>query len=458
MKVVNDLEKDSIWGLTLRLAIPTMIAQFVNVLYSIVDRMYIGNIPQIGDLALAGVGVCGPIVTLLSSFGTLVGLGGSPVMAMRMGQKNLPGAKKILSNAFAMLTVMAVVLSVLFFLFRRPLLLLFGASDATLVYADQYMTVYALGTIFALLATGLNSFIICQGYSGMAMATVLIGAVTNIVLDPVFIFTLDMGVAGAAIATVLSQAASCGFVLWFLCSRRAQVRLSVGGYSRQIISSILRFGFSPFIIIATDSVLLIVMNMSLKQYGGAQADTLIAACTIVQSFLLLVSMPLGGITGGTQPILSFNYGAKRTDRIRAGIKAVLTLAVGFTALMFLFSRVGTQPFVHIFSRDPQVVALSVRGIAVFTACIIPMGVQYTLVDAFTALGATRVAVCLSLFRKTTFLLTTLLAPLWFGATAVFFAEPVCDLAASCVSSFVFWKVFEPMMARREAMAEDAALF
>lgn len=458
MKLRNDLGNDPIPKLVLNLAVPTMIAQFVNVLYSIVDRMYIGNIPVIGDVALAGVGVCGPIVTLLSSFGTLVGLGGAPLLAMYLGQKNHAQAQKILANAFAMLVTLSVVLSGLFFALRKPLLLLFGASQATLPHADAYMTIYAAGTIFALLATGLNSYIIAQGYSTLAMGTVLLGAVTNIVLDPVFIFLFDMGVVGAAVATVISQAVSCAFVLRVLFSTATPVRITRGGYAWETIVSIIKFGFCPFIIIMTDSVLLIVMNMSLKRYGGAQADMLIACATIVQSFMLLVSMPLSGITGGTQPLLSYNYGAQRTDRIRKGVKYILGMALAFDTIMFALSWVAAAPFVTIFNKDAQVIASSVWGIRVFTAMIIPMAVQYTLVDGLTAIGKPQVAVCLSLLRKAIFLLTTLLAPLSFGVMAVFFAEPVCDLLASCVSAATFCVVFHKAMRKREAMPKDAAIF
>lgn len=458
MKLRNDLGKDGIPKLVLNLAVPTMIAQFVNVLYSIVDRMYIGNIPVIGDVALAGVGVCGPVVTLLSSFGTLVGLGGAPILAMHLGQKNYDAARKLLANAFAMLLVLSVSLSVLFFALRRPLLLWFGASAQTLPYADTYMALYAAGTIFALLATGLNSYIIAQGFSTLAMGTVLLGAVTNIVLDPVFIFVFDMGVAGAAIATVISQAVSCAFVLRVLFSTATPVRITLGGYAWKTMRNILKFGFCPFIIIMSDSVLLIVMNMSLKRYGGSQADVLIACATIVQSFMLLVSMPLGGITGGTQPLLSYNYGAQRTDRIRKGVKCILAVAVSFDVIMFALSWVAAGPFVSIFSSDAQVVEKSVWGIRVFVAMIIPMAVQYTLVDALTALGVPQIGVCLSLFRKTVFFVATLVAPLYFGAMGVFFAEPVCDLAASCVSSITFFFVFRKILAKRDAMPKEASLF
>ena len=272
----NDLGQDPIFSLVLRLAIPTMLAQLVSVLYSIVDRMYIGNIPEIGTTALAGVGVCGPIVTLLSSFATLIGLGGSPIMAMRMGQGQKDMAQRILNTCFLVLIVLSLGLTALFLLTKEHLLLWFGASPETFPYANTYMTIYTAGTFFALMATGMNSFLICQGFSGLGMGTVMLGAALNIVLDPIFIFLLDMDVAGAAIATVLSQMASCVFVLLSLRSRKMPIRLGWGGFRWPIVRKVVVFGISPFIIIATDSVLLIVLNTVLQRYGGPElGDTLV---------------------------------------------------------------------------------------------------------------------------------------------------------------------------------------
>ena len=334
----NDLGRDRIFPLVLRLAIPTMIAQAVNVLYSIVDRIYISHIPEVGELALAGAGVCGPIVTLLSSFASLVGLGGAPLLTIRMGEKNDKGARQVLANCFLMLVVLSGILTTLFLLFRRPLLMWFGASEVTFPYADTYLTIYTPGTFFALLSAGLNQFIICQGYPTAGMATVVVGAMLNIVLDPLLIFTLHMGVAGAALATVLSQVASCAFVLRFLMGRSIPVRITFGGYSIRLIRRILAFGFSPFIIIATDSLLLIVLNTILQRYGGPiQGDRLVTCATIVQSYMLLITMPMAGITGGTQPVLSYNYGAKQTDRIRQGERCILLICLAFTIIMFLAS-------------------------------------------------------------------------------------------------------------------------
>lgn len=305
----NDLGNDSIGSLVLKLAVPTMIAQFVNVLYSIIDRIYIGNIPGEGALALAGVGICGPIVTLLTSFGTLIGLGGSILMAMKMGEGNMKKAKQILSNSFLMLIIFSIVLTVTFFIIKDNLLMWFGASETTFPYADTYMKIYTAGTFFALMSLGLNYFINCQGFSTIGMATVLVGAVTNIILDPVFIFVFDMGVAGAAIATVIAQILSCLFALFFLFGKRPPVKISFGGYSAGIMLRIVAIGLSPFLILATDSVIMIVMNTVLQKTGGTSADMLIAAATIVQSYMMLITGPLGGISGGTQAIISFNYGA-----------------------------------------------------------------------------------------------------------------------------------------------------
>ncbi|MGI6008375.1 MAG: MATE family efflux transporter [Ruminococcus sp.] len=268
MKTAVDLKNDSIPSLVLRLAVPAMIAQFVNILYSIIDRIYIGHIRNIGGLALAGVGVCGPIITLLSSFGTLIGIGGSILMSIRMGEKKMKTASQILSNSFLLLCVFSLTLTVIFLLFKDNLLMWFGVSEITFVYADTYMTIYTAGTFFALMAAGLNYFINCQGFPLAGMAAVLIGAVSNILLDPLFIFVFHMGVAGAAIATVISQMLYCFFALSFLFSKKVPVRISFGGYSWNIFRHILYLGLSPFLIMATDSIILIVMNTVLQRYGG----------------------------------------------------------------------------------------------------------------------------------------------------------------------------------------------
>lgn len=442
--------RDSIPSLVLKLAGPAMLAQFVNVLYSIIDRMYIGHIPKTGALALAGAGICGPIVTLLSSFGTLVGLGGSILLSIRLGEKNIKKAQQILANSFLMLAVFSAVLTVAFLLLKDHLLLWFGASEATFPYANSYLTIYTLGTFFALMANGLNYFITCQGFPFFGMLTVLIGAISNIILDPVFIFLFDMGVSGAAIATVISQFISCSFALCFLFSKRPQVRITFGDYSLPLMGRIIYLGISPFLILATDSLILIVMNVSLQHFGGkGQGDMLITCATIVQSYMTLITSPMLGISGGTQPIISYNYGAKLTKRVKTAEKYILGLCLVFTTIMFLVSQLLPQFFVQFFTSDVEYINFSIWGIKVFTMMIIPLSFQYVLVDGLTAMERTKTALSLSLFRKCSFMILTILLPCFLEAKAAFYAEPAADLMASILSTIVFLLVIDKHLKKRE---------
>ncbi len=442
----NDLGKDPIVPLILRLAIPTMLAQLVNVLYSIVDRMYIGNVPDIGDLALAGVGVCGPIVTLLSSFASLVGLGGSPLMAMRMGQGRNDVAKKILDNCFLMLVILSLGLTFLFLLTKDRLLMWFGASPDTFVYADTYMTIYTAGTFFALMAAGMNSFLICQGFSGLGMGSVVLGAAMNIVLDLIFIFLFHMDVAGAAVATVLSQMASCAFVLLALRSKKMPVRLGLGRLEGKIVRRVLSFGFSPFLIVATDSVLLIVLNTVLQRYGGAElGDTLVTCATIVQSYLLIITMPMGGMTLGTQPVVSFNYGAGQPQRVRRAIQTIAVLCLIFCAIMLVVTHTLSPLFVRLFTSSEEIARRSVVYIKRFTMMLIPLAIQYPLVDEMTALAQVRRALYCSLFRKVVFFVCLLALPALFGPEATFYSEPIADLLAAVNTSIFFFLAFPKVL-------------
>lgn len=452
MKIEADLGRDSVTSLVLRLAVPAMIAQFVNVLYSIIDRMYIGHIPDIGPMALAGVGVCGPIVTLLSSFGTLVGLGGSIILSIRLGEKNLPKARQVLANSFLMLCVFSILLTIVFLLMKNHLLMWFGASTVTFSYADTYMTIYTAGTFFALMAAGLNYFINCQGFPVAGMATVLIGAVFNILLDPLFIFVFHMNVAGAAIATVISQFAACLFAVLFLLGKKVHVRITIGGYDKKLMLRILYLGLSPFLILATDSILLIVMNTVLQKYGGPErGDMLITCATIVQSYMLMITSPMIGISGGTQAIISYNYGAKQTLRVKAAERSILKLMLAFTTLMFLLSRIIPQYFVKLFTSDAEYMDFSVWGIRVFTMMIIPLSFQYVFVDGLTALERTKTALFLSIIRKSMYVAGTILLPLFFNAEAAFYAEPVSDVISAAISSVVFLLIIDKHLLRREQM-------
>lgn len=449
MKLSNDLGKDSILGLVFKLAIPAMLSQLVNLLYSIIDRMYIGNIPDIGAIALAGVGVCGPIVTFLASFGTLIGLGGSINMSIQMGAKENEKAKHILSNSFLALSIISIVLTIIFLLLKDKLIMLFGASEITFPYANTYLTIYTLGSFFAIMAIGLNFFITCQGFAMIGMFTVIIGALTNIILDTVFIFGLDMGVAGAAWATVIAQFCSFLFAFLFLIGKKIPIPITFGHYSRKIIKDIITFGFSPFFILATDSLILIILNTMLQRYGGAsEGDLLISAATIIQSYLLLITGPLIGLSGGTQPILSYNYGAREITRVRQAEKYIVIFALFLTSTMFFSTKFLAPYFINFFTDNIQLSEISLWGIKVSVLAVIPLSFQYCFVDGFTAVSRIKTAFSLSVFRKFTYMVSTYFLPVFFSARFAFYAQPVADLIGSIVSSITFYFIFNKHLNRR----------
>lgn len=446
MKLENNLDTDEIGGLVRNLAIPSMLAQFVSVFYSIVDRMYIGNIPEIGELALAGVGVCGPIVTMISSVSFWVGVGGAPLLSIRLGQKNQKGARQVLANCFLMLLVMALLITVIALILKRRLLWWFGASEVLFPYADEYITWIFLGTVFALLSAGMNQFIICQGFSKVGMKSVLLGAVLNLILDPICIFFLDLGVKGAAIATVISQAASCAYVLRFLFSSQPEIPITFGGYQWKVMKKVLLIGLTPFVIIALDNVMIISLNAQIQRFGGPQRGDMLLTCnTILQSFMLVVTMPLGGITGSTQTILGFNYGAKRADRIRKAEKHILALCLGFTGIMFFVSRLFARYFVMLFTRDPEYIRLTLEAIRIYTLMIIPLGIQYMIVDGATGMGLSKIAISLSMFRKVIYFLCIFLIPNIWDIGQIFYSEPVSDLISPILSAAVFFLVISPVI-------------
>lgn len=448
-RIENDLGKDDIRQLVRRIALPSMLAQFVSVLYSIVDRMYIGHIPEVGELALAGVGICGPVVTMIGSVASLVGVGGAPLMSIRMGEGDHAGARKILANCFLMLCAFSILLMAFVIPLRKPMLLCFGASADTLPYAEDYFLCYVMGTLFALLATGMNSFVVAQGFARKAMISVVLGAIMNIVLDPLFIFVFNMGVRGAAIATVLSQVASCIYVLAFLFSRRAQVPITFTGYNLKVAGRVLMLGLTPFSIIAVDNVMIIALNAVLQRYGGAeQGDLLITVATIVQSFMLVVTMPLGGISGGTQPILSYNYGARQVDRVLAAQRRVFRWCLIYTAAMFVLAWLAGPLFVRLFTSEAIVSQKAVWAIRVCTLALVPLGLQYEIVDGFTAIGQVRFSWPLSFWRKAVYFAALFWLPAAFGVESVFFAEAISDVIGPFTSMAVHALVMKKLMARR----------
>ena len=457
MKFISDLSSDNIKGLVWSLALPSMLSQLVSVLYSIVDRMYIGNIPGYGETALAGVGVCGPIITLISSFAFLVGIGGSPLVSIKLGEGRVRDAKKIVANCFVFLLVLAVIVTILAFLFRRPILITFGASEALYPYAESYFSVYLLGTVFALVATGMNQFIITQGYSRNGMLSVVIGAVTNIILDPIFIFILDMGVTGAAVATVFSQIASCAYVLWFLFRGSALVPITFGGYDLKIIGRVTVIGMSSFLIILFDNVMLISLNMMLQKHGGAgYGDMLLTCNTIVQSFELLITMPLGGLTMGTQTILGYNFGARRPDKILRAQRMIFAIAVGFCALMFLAAQIIPHLFARIFTQDPEYIDMTARLIRIYTLGTIPLAIQYEIVDGFTGLGMVKIALPLSVFRKIVFFSCVFILPVFFPIENIFWCEAISDILPPIVSLTVYLLTIKRVIRREPPPAKPAA--
>ncbi len=451
MKMENDLGQDKISQLVFRIAIPSMLAQFVSVLYSIVDRMFVGNIPQVGEISLAGVGVCGPIVTMIGAFAFWVGIGGTPLMGIALGEGKQKRASRIVANCFIMLCVMAVAVTALALMLKEPMLRLFGASETTYPYAEKYFTVYVSGTIFALMSVGMNQFVIAQGYAKTGMLSVIIGAVMNIVLDPIFIFGLHMGVQGAALATIISQAASACFVLFFLL-KKAQVTITFGGYSMSIVGRVLKLGIAPFLIIALDNVMIIAMNALLQKHGGAQGDSLISCNTIVQSFMLVLTMPLGGISGGTQSILSYNYGACRSDRVLKAQKYIAGMCAGYTAVLFVLARVAGPAFASLFTGDPELNAAACRAIRICTVAAIPLGIQYAIVDGFTAMGQVQMSLPLSFWRKTVYFVSIFTIPLVADASAMFYAEPISDVLAVTVSVPMYFFMIKKILRKREESA------
>lgn len=449
-KVENDLGKDSVKRLVLRLALPSMLAQFVSVLYSIVDRMYIGHMKGIGEVALAGVGVTGPIVNLIASFAIWIGIGGAPLLSIKMGEKDEEGAKRILSNCFLGIVTAGLVLTIVALLLKDKMIMWFGASEETFVYAEAYMRIYVLGTVFAFIAAGMNQFIICQGFAKIGMYSVIIGAVSNIILDPIFIFVFDLGVRGAAIATVLSQALSALYILYVLFGNRVSIKITFGGYSFHVFRQVLTLGVAPFLILASDNVLIIILNMVLQKYGGLeQGDMLVTCATIVQSFMLIITMPLGGITGGTQAILGYNYGAKQIDRIKLAQRYIALIAVAFTCIMMLIANTIPDVFVKMFTTNEEYMRYCRWAIRVYTLGVIPLALQYAIVDGFTGMGIVKMSLPLSLFRKFLFFICVLVFPALFGVDAAFYTEPVVDIAAGVISTCIYLLFINKILEKRK---------
>lgn len=425
--------------LVFKMALPAVTAQLVNLLYSMVDRIYIGHIPGIGTDALAGVGVTTALIILISACAAVVGGGGAPLAAIALGQDDRRRAGKILGNGFTLLVLFTLVTSVVAYAFMEPILLLTGASESTLPYAADYLSIYLFGTLFVEISMGLNSFINAQGRPSVAMYSVLIGAVLNILLDPLLIFGFGMGVKGAALATVLSQACSAAWVLHFLFSPKASLRLErrYMRLDRRVVASILALGASPFIMASTESLVGFVLNGSLKAFG----DIYVSALTILQSAMQFASVPLAGFAQGFVPIVSYNYGHGDRERVRSCFRIVLATMFTFNLLLMLLMILFPSWVASAFTGDAELVETVRRTMPVFLAGMTIFGLQRACQNMFVALGQARISIFIALLRKVILLVPlALLLPRFMGVMGVYAAEALSDAtAAICCTLIFFWK-------------------
>lgn len=424
--------------LLFNLALPAIIAQIVNLLYNIVDRIFIGRIPN-GEIAMAGVGVSFPIIMLISAFSALIGMGGGPLVAIKMGEKDDDGAEKILSNSFSMLIIMGIILSIVFSIFKEPLILAFGGSSATIGFAKDYLGIYLIGTLFVEIALGMNPFINTQGFAKIGMMTVIIGAIINIILDPIFIFGLGLGVKGAAFATIIGQLASAIWVLKFLFSKKSilKIRKKYLIPNIKVVGGIMALGISPFIMQATESLVLISQNNQLLKYGG---DLAVGAMTIMSSVMQIIMMPLIGLSQGAQPIISYNYGAKNMHRVKRTFKIMLITSLSYTSIMTLSILLFPEMFVSIFNNKPELIEITSWSMRIFFVGIFIFGAQIACQQTFLALGKAKISLILALLRKVALLIPLIfILPNFFDnkLKGVLMAEPVSDIIAALTTVICF---------------------
>ena len=444
-----DLGNGSIGKLLISLALPAIIAQLVNVLYNIIDRVFIGRIPN-GEIAMAGVGVAFPIIMIVSAFSALIGFGGAPLVAMKMGEKDNDGAERIMSNSFSTLIIISAILTVGLLVFRKPLLLAFGASEATIGYSMDYLTIYLIGTVFVQIALGMNPFINTQGFAKIGMITVAIGAIINIVLDPIFIFGLNMGVKGAALATVCGQLVSAIWVLQFLFSKKSilKIRKKYIIPSLKVILPVVALGISPFIMQATESIVLISLNNQLLKYGG---DLAVGAMTIMSSVMQIILLPLMGLSQGAQPIISYNFGAEQMNRVKKTFKLLLICCLTYTVAMWVAIIITPETFVSIFNNKPELIEITSWSMRIYFAGILVFGAQIACQQTFLALGQAKISMVLALLRKIVLLVPLIfILPLFLqdGLQAVLLAEPIADIGATMVTVITFIIFYKKQLSQR----------
>lgn len=439
------LESMPVGKLLFQLAVPTIAAQVINALYNMVDRIYIGRLPGgEGPLAIAGLGIAFPIIMIISAFASMIGMGGSPRVSIKMGQQDRDGAEKILGNAVTALITLAVPLTLFFYLGKVPLLSMFGATKNILPYGNDYLSIYLLGSIFVMFSLGLNSFITCQGFARTSMLTVLIGAVLNIVLDPIFIFVLGLGVKGSALATVISQGVSAVWVLWFLTGKKTDLKIRRKNLrlEAKVLLPVIALGIAPFIMQSTESLVQITLNSGMKRYGGVNADALVSITTIAISSMQFLSMPALGLAQGAQPVISYNYGSGNMDRVKKAFRLLFMLTIVYTFGIWALSMAMPQIYIYLFSSGEAARGLSKLGkplIRIFMGGFLFIGAQYACQNTFMALGKAKISLIMALLRKIILLIPLALTlPVFLGTTGIFTAEPIADILASVITTGVFY--------------------
>lgn len=438
--------------LLLQLAVPAITAQLVNMLYNIIDRIYIGHMEDVGPMALTGVGLCFPIIILITAFSSLIGMGGAPQVSISMGKNDTKSAEKTIGNCFTMLLILSIILTIVFLVFGRDLLFLFGASENTIGYSLDYMNIYVIGTIFVMMALGLNSFITAQGFAKVSMMTTIIGAIINIVLDPIFIFVFGLGVQGAALATILSQCVSAIWVLRFLTGKKTILKIRRCNLkpSRKIVVPVLALGASPFIMSSTESLLNICFNSSLQKYGG---DLAVGAMTILSSIMQVIMLPLQGLSQGAQPIISYNFGANKLDRVQHAFKLLLIASITYTVLFWLVIMTMPNLLPSLFASSQELKDISGWAARIYLGTCFIMGVQISCQQTFIALGEAKVSLFLALLRKIILLIPFIyILPLFFAdkVFAVFLAEPIADMLAALTTLTLFILKFKKILKKHGA--------
>ena len=437
---MNDFSQGSVKKRIIEQAIPLTLAQIVQMLYNLVDRIYIGHLPEIGELALTGVGITFPITVLIMAFTGLFGIGAVPLFSISRGRGEEKEAESIMGNAFALLMLSSAALFVVCYLFRRPIIFLFGASETSYVYANEYLKISLFGTAFSMLVTGMNGFINAQGFPKFGMMTTVLGAVINIVLDPVFIFVFDMGVAGAALATVLSQVVAAIWVLKFLTGKKAILKLKKEclRLESKRVKSIVSLGVPSFVMQGSNCLVQVVCNNSLQLYGG---DLYVGIMTILNSVRELVMLPVMGISNGSQPVLGFNYGAGKNDRVKEGIRFMTLIGSAYTVVAWLLVILLPQQLIHIFSNDEQTIVEGAKALYIYFFGFVFMAFQFAGQSTFQGLGKKKQAIFFSMLRKVIIVtpLTILLPMVGFGVNGVFLAEPISNIIGGLACFVTMWK-------------------